>query len=116
TGEPVAPPAGDGGGGAVPADGQPPAPDAAQGSEPGPGTGALDATTLNDSWGKIATSFETQQTEYLRQGALAEVRKEYPEYFERLEKHPRLLVGQEVQSLTGEGKERLKDTADAREW
>lgn len=44
------------------------------------------------------------------------MREEYKEYFERLNAHPRTLVGQEVQSLSGSGKERLRDAADAREW
>lgn len=54
--------------------------------------------------------------EYLQKSALEEVREEYKEYFERLNMHPRLLVGQEVNSLTGQGKERLRDANDAREW
>ena len=44
------------------------------------------------------------------------MQEEYAPFFERLRVHPRTLVGQEVQSLTGQGKERLRDTADAREW
>lgn len=44
------------------------------------------------------------------------VREEYGKYFEALEKHPRLLVGQEVPSPTGEGMERLRDSNDAKEW
>lgn len=47
---------------------------------------------------------------------MAEVRKEYPKYFEALEQHPRLLVGTEVPALRGEGTETLKDSADAKEW
>lgn len=41
---------------------------------------------------------------------------EYDEYFKRLQMHPRQLVGQEVQSVTGEGKERLRDAQDAKDW
>jgi hypothetical protein len=48
--------------------------------------------------------------------ALDEVKTEYPKYFEALEKHPRLLVGQEVPSINGEGMEKLRDSADAAEW
>lgn len=44
------------------------------------------------------------------------MKEEYAEYFERLTQPPRLLVGQEVQSLTGDGKEKLRDANDAREW
>lgn len=42
---------------------------------------------------------------------------EYSKYFEALEKHPRLLVGTEVPKLDGsDGVERLRDSADAKEW
>lgn len=44
------------------------------------------------------------------------MREEYKEYFERITQHPRLLVGQQVQSLTGEGKETLRDAQDAKDW
>lgn len=44
------------------------------------------------------------------------MRKEYPRYFDALERHPRLLIGMEVPSMTGEGTEKLKDSADAKEW
>lgn len=48
--------------------------------------------------------------------AVEEVRKEFPKYFEALQRHPRMLVGVEVPSLTGEGTERLRDSADATDW
>lgn len=64
----------------------------------------------------MSNSFETKQTELLEQSALAEVRTEHAKYFEHIEKHPRLLVGMEVPSLTGEGTEVLRDSADARDW
>ena len=48
--------------------------------------------------------------------AYQQVREEYGKYFEALEKHPRMLVGHEVPSLTQEGMERLRDSNDAREW
>ena len=43
---------------------------------------------------------------------------EYSSYFEALRKHPRLLVGVQVPSLTGEDgqMETLRDANDAREW
>lgn len=44
------------------------------------------------------------------------MREEHKPYFEALEKHPRLLVGQQVPSLRGEGMETIRDTDDAREW
>lgn len=55
--------------------------------------------------------------EHLRNAALAELQEEHPKYFESLGKHPRLLVGTEVPSLTHPGQnERLRDANDAREW
>lgn len=44
------------------------------------------------------------------------MRKEHEQYFAALDKHPRLLVGTEVPAIGREGTEKLKDTADAREW
>lgn len=48
--------------------------------------------------------------------ALEEIREEHSQYFDALEKHPRLLVGEEVPSIGREGSEVLRDTADATEW
>lgn len=48
--------------------------------------------------------------------ALEEVRKEHGKYFEALEQHPRLLVGAQVPSITGDGMETLRSTDDAKEW
>ena len=48
--------------------------------------------------------------------AYQQVREEYGKYFEALEKHPRLLVGQEVPAIGKEGMERLRDSSDAKEW
>lgn len=81
-----------------------------------PPAGVADATALTEKWGEISTAFETRQAEHLQQSALGEVRTEYKEYFDRLQMHPRLLVGQEVESLTGQGREKLRDTADAKDW
>lgn len=44
------------------------------------------------------------------------MRGEYPKYFEALQKHPRLLIGQEVPRVGAEGTETLRDSADAAEW
>jgi hypothetical protein len=44
------------------------------------------------------------------------VREEHAQYFEALEKHPRLLVGAQVPAIGKEGHETLRDTNDAREW
>lgn len=51
-----------------------------------------------------------------QQAALAEVREEHGNYFEALEKHPRLLVGTQVPAIGKEGFETIQDTNDAREW
>lgn len=45
-----------------------------------------------------------------------EVRKEFPKYFDAIGQHPRLLVGQKVPRLNGEGEETLRDASDAKEW
>jgi hypothetical protein len=48
---------------------------------------------------------------------MAAAREEHTQYFEAIEKHPRLLVGQQVPRIDGkEGFEVLRDTNDAREW
>lgn len=44
------------------------------------------------------------------------MREEHKQYFEALNKHPRLLVGQSVPAIGREGVETLRDTADATEW
>lgn len=44
------------------------------------------------------------------------MQKEHPKYFEALNQHPRLLVGQTVPSPDGEGTEVLRDAADAKDW
>lgn len=40
----------------------------------------------------------------------------HPQYFDALEKHPRLLVGQQVPAIGKEGMETLRDSKDAAEW
>lgn len=44
------------------------------------------------------------------------MRQEYPKYFDALNKHPRLLIGQEVPAIGREGTETLRDSQDAAEW
>lgn len=44
------------------------------------------------------------------------MREDFPEYFEHVQKHPRLLVGTQVNRINGEGKETLRDSEDAKEW
>lgn len=102
--------------GAAPAPGEPGAGDGA-GSAPGPGVGELDATTLTDKWGEIANGFESSQEEFLRTDVLQEMQTELPQHFEAINKHPRELVGQKVQSVTDLSKtEVLRDAADAESW
>lgn len=48
--------------------------------------------------------------------ALADVRKEHERYFQALEQHPRLLVGQQVPAIGKDGMETIRDTQDAKEW
>lgn len=64
----------------------------------------------------MATGFEARQTAALERDALAAVQQEYSKYFDALRQHPRMLVGTEVPSLTGPGTEKLRDSADAKEW
>ena len=54
--------------------------------------------------------------ETLRQSALTEVKGEYGNYFDALQKHPRMLVGASVPAIGKEGNETLRDSADAAEW
>lgn len=67
-------------------------------------------------WGDIATGFESRQQEVFTNAALAEVKEEFGSYFDAIQQPPRMLVGQEVPSPSGEGMERLRDSADARDW
>lgn len=57
-------------------------------------------------------------TKAFQSQAYTAVKEEHGQYFEALEKHPRLLVGAEVPKIGGQPgeMERLKDAADAREW
>lgn len=64
----------------------------------------------------LATKYEETQTKTLERESLAAVQQEYGKYFEAAGKPARMLVGQEVPSLTGPGMERLRDSADARDW
>ena len=82
----------------------------------GGGVGTVDASSLAPKWGEISEAIETRFQETYTNTALEEVKTEYGRYFGALEKHPRMLVGEEVPSLQGEGVEVLRDSADAREW
>lgn len=82
----------------------------------GAGTGPVDALTLAPRWGEVLTALEERTTKTYQADALEEVKAEFPRYFEALEQHPRLLVGQEVPRPDGKGMETLRDSSDAREW
>ena len=84
-------------------------------SAPGLSTG-IDASTLTDTFAEISTKIETNIRDSMLEEALVAVRNDYGNYFDALEKHPRMLVGQEVPSLVGEGMEVLRDSTDAKEW
>ncbi len=107
------PTTGDGGGEEV-QDAGSPEPDPTP--EPAAGTGSVDAASLADKWGEVSVALEKQVADQLRDAALADVKKEYPKYFEALDKHPRELVGQQVPSINGKDMETLRDSKDAEEW
>lgn len=64
----------------------------------------------------MSTKIEENIVQGFQQEAFEQARKDYENYFEALEKHPRLLVGTEVPAIGKEGMERLKDSNDAKEW
>jgi hypothetical protein len=102
------PPAGPAAGGA----GQPPA----DGKPAAAATGGADAATVLPQIGELSTKFEESVTKAYQQESFEQVRKDYGNYFEALEKHPRLLVGAQVPAIGKEGMETLKSSEDAKEW
>lgn len=64
----------------------------------------------------MSTALEERTAQAYQTAALEEVQTEHAQYFEALNKHPRLMVGQQVPVLEGEGMETLRDVNDAREW
>jgi hypothetical protein len=66
--------------------------------------------------GELSTKFEENVTKAYQQQAYETAREEYGNYFEALEKHPRLLVGAQVPAIGKEGMETLRSTEDAKEW
>ncbi len=84
---------------------------------PLPGAGTVDAGSLTEKWGEVATGFEEKQTNFFHEQSLADVRTEFPKYFEALEMHPRQMIGMEVPRVDGqEGWETLRDASDAANW
>ena len=113
-----APAAGDGGSGSVPPAGNPDG-GAGDGGASGarPASWTLTPEELEPKWGEVTTALEKRAHDGYIQDSLQEVQTEYSKYFEALQKHPRLLVGTEVPKLDGsDGVERLRDSADAKEW
>lgn len=59
---------------------------------------------------------ETKTAEAYQAEALEAVKTEHANYFDALNKHPRMLVGTEVPRIGGEGMEVLRDAEDAKDW
>lgn len=66
--------------------------------------------------GTLSTAIEKNVSEAFQRTAFEAVQEEHPQYFEALDKHPRLLVGTDVPAIGKEGMERLTSSEDAREW
>ena len=81
-----------------------------------PDSWTVDAASLKEDWGTMTASLEKQIQEDFQREAYDAVQQEYPKYFDALQKHPRLLVGQKVPSVTGNGEDTLRDSKDAAEW
>lgn len=64
----------------------------------------------------MSVAFEETLTKRFQEDALTEVRTEHGQYFEAIEKHPRLLVGTQVPAIGKEGYETIQSTDDARDW
>lgn len=79
------------------------------------GVGA-DFTAIQPEFGKISTAIEESTLKLHQSSALTESEAEYTNYFDAIRQHPRMLVGQEVPSATGEGTEVLRDSQDAKDW
>lgn len=66
----------------------------------------------------MSTALEEVTAKAYHSEALEGVRTEHAKYFEVLEQHPRLLIGQEVPKIGGAAgeMETLRDASDAAEW
>ena len=64
----------------------------------------------------MSVAFEDNLAKRFQDEALAEARTEHVQYFEAIEKHPRLLVGTQVPAIGKEGFETIQSTEDARDW
>jgi hypothetical protein len=81
-----------------------------------PAPAGADPTVVVTQIGGLSTTFEETVTKAYQQEAYEGVKKEYANYFEALEKHPRLLVGTQVPAIGKDGMETLKSSEDAKEW
>lgn len=64
----------------------------------------------------MSTAIEEATTRAFQNAAYEAVKTEHSQYFDLLDKHPRLLAGQQVPAIGKEGVEVLRDANDAREW
>lgn len=117
TDQPAAGAAGGDGAAAVPGAGDGAGADAAGGGTAlVPAGWTVEHTTVVPQLGELSTKLEEKVTEEYLASSLKEVREEHGQYFEAIEKHPRLLVGTQVPAIGKDGYETIRDTADAREW
>lgn len=64
----------------------------------------------------MSTALETRVAQGFQATAVEEVKTEHKQYFDAINKHPRLLVGTEVPAIGKEGTEVIRDSEDAKEW
>ena len=96
--------------------GDPQQPATDSGSADLPSTWTVSADTVIPQLGELSTKFEENIAKSFQQEAYEKAREDYANYFDALEKHPRLLVGTQVPAIGKEGMETLRDTNDAKEW
>ena len=63
----------------------------------------------------MSTALEERTAQAYQTAALEEVQTEHAQYFEALNKHPRLMVGQQMPVLENKGIKTLRDVNDAHE-
>ena len=87
-------------------------------TEPGDGSdvGTVAYADIQSAFGEISNALEDNATRVNQEAALRELQAEQTKYFDAIKLHPRMLVGQEVPSLNGDGMETLRDSKDAQDW
>ena len=93
-------------------DGAPAATEPRDGSD----VGAVAYADIQSAFGEISNALEDNATRVNQEAALRELQAEQTKYFDAIKLHPRMLVGQEVPSLNGDGMETLRDSKDAQDW